>query len=465
MSFFIYALLMQLSTDRQRIQHLLRRAGFGYSRDELEEFVSLDYEGTVSYLLNFEAVDDSVVEVESTVAAGDLGQGQKNDRGRMNQSWNIRLAKSQRSLLEKMTYFWHDHFSTSIDKVGNTVLMQTQNNLLRKHALGNFGELLMDITRDGAMLKYLDNRLNRKGKPNENYARELMELYTLGEGNLYTELDIAEGARALTGWRLKENRDSNGVVSTEIFFNPRVHDPYLKTFLGFRGNLNDESLVKILCELPETADFLGKRLWEFFAIPNPTNKQIARTTSAYLKSNGSIKEVVRTILLSDEMVSDEAYRWRFKAPVEFVMGALRSLEVETSGALEHKEMRSMGQELFAPPSPAGWPGGEEWINSNSVLARSNFANNLTSAQAPFSRQRPVNLEKTFTKYGAEANASDAIEFLLDLLVGGDVDDETRELLVEHIGGSRHYNFEQAIKTGMLNQAVYLALTMPLNQLS
>ncbi len=182
-----------LATERSRVQHLLRRAAFGYSAGELDEYVALGLKGTVERLLSPEAIDDSAT--EARVEALDLGDMEE-ERIKLFQAWHVRLQTTRRPLLEKLTYFWHDHFATGMRKVGRAVPMHVQNATLREHALGSFPELLLATARDPAMLVWLDNRSNSKAAPNENYARELMELHTLGEGNAYTETDIKEAARA-----------------------------------------------------------------------------------------------------------------------------------------------------------------------------------------------------------------------------------------------------------------------------
>lgn len=457
-----------IQTERQRIQHLLRRAGFGYSLTDLNDYVNIGWEASVNKLVDYSESNDRMTINVVGEKPGDVPFDRipTHQSFRIRQIWNLRLINSPWPLQEKMTYFWHDHFATELSKVGFAQLLHDQNQLFRDHALGNFYDLLLGVTRDGAMLKYLDNRLNRRGKPNENYARELLELFTLGEGVKYSEVDVAEGARALTGWQLPHRKDKNGKLEpSEVVFNRRLHDSGLKSFLGENGYLRDESLVRILHELPETADFIGRKLWIFFSGTNPTPEQLKATTGSYIDSDGSIKEIVRTILLSDEMYSDQAYRSRIKSPVEFVVGSVRALEMKTSGLAEISEMRSMGQNLYDPPSVAGWAGEQDWINGNSVIARANFANSITQKKIRNSKIRSIDIPNLFASYGADGTASDAVEFLVDLLVGGDVDQETRKILEEHIGGKYHYNFDQASSSGTLNNLVYLAMTMPVYHLS
>ena len=438
-----------LSTTRERVQHLLRRAGFGYQADELEGYVALGLEGSVERLLRPEDVDDSAA--DAAVEALDIDLEER--RAGLWQAWHVRLERSRRPLREKLTYFWHDHFATAIHKVGRPELMQLQNDTLRMRALGSFRDLLLAVTRDPAMMRWLDNATNIRDAPNENYARELLELHTLGEDAGYTETDIKEAARALTGWR---------ITPFGARFFPRRHDPGSKTVLGITGNLNDSDLIDILAERPETAEHIGRKLWRFFAVPEPSPELIERTSRIYFASDGDIREVVRTILRSEEMYSDEAYRTRIKSPVELVIGTAKALELPSDGRFEMAFTRRMGQLLYDPPNPAGWAGGAAWINSNTMLARSNFANELTRAHGP---NTPTNVASLLRRHGVTGSAAEVVDWTLDLLVGGDVDEASRGVLIEHIGGPHHFEFEQAAEDGSLQGMVYLALAMPLYQLT
>jgi len=462
---------MSLITERQKIQHLLRRAGFGYRTDELEMYVDLGLENTIEQLLNPELVDDSKCEVLlEAFANSQTDKAKKNITYRIAQ-WHIRLAQSERPLLEKMTYFWHNHFATSMTKVAQPELMAIQNNTLRNNALGLFPDLLHGITNDPAMMIYLDNRFNVKSAPNENYAREVMELFTMGESASYSELDVMEAARALTGWTVArgKTRAQKALLDHDpdslLRFRRFKYDSSQKTLLGVSGNLNAENVVSILSSRTETADFLGIRLWEWFALKNPEPKLIEKTTDAYFKSNGSIKEMVRVILTSEEMYSERAYRWRIKSPVEYVIGSIRHLSGVSNGRPEMSEMLSMGQKLFFPPSVAGWSGDTDWINSNTVLTRTNFANNLTKTNPRFSKSRTLNISELIKEIAVFDDVEKVVDSTLDLLVGGDTDEATREILIEHLGGRYHYSYEESVKDGTLNGMFYLALTMPLYQLA
>ncbi len=451
---------MSLSTERQRIQHLLRRAGFGYSPDELREYLALGLEGTIDRLLDPERVPDGDVDVE----AADIRASAQQSRVSLMNLWHGRMVFTRRPLLEKLTYFWHDHFATGIQKVGNPSFMLMQNETLRAGALGKFRDLTLAMTRDPAMMVWLDGRASLATAPNENYSRELMELFTLGEGILYTERDVQEAARALTGWRVrsaKQTPDANFPIPTGVILIRRQHDDGEKTVLGQTGKFGDEDIVRIVTSRPECAALIGAKLWQFFAVPAPTPEMIQRTTDAYFTHETSIREMLRVILRSPEMYSEAAYRWRIKSPVEHVIHATRALELTGRTPRIARDTRNEGQALFAPPSPAGWDWGEAWINSNTALARANFANEITRrGRAGLTVDAAALLEVNRATESAEA----AVDFALDLLVGGDVDADTRNTLIEHLGGV-HYNFAEASRTGALQGLFYLVLSMPLAQLA
>ena len=309
------------------------------------------------------------------------------------------------------------------------------------------------------MLVWLDGRTSIARAPNENYARELLELHTLGEGVEYTETDIKEAARALTGWRVSNGRD-DAPIGAHFF--PARHDAGEKTFLDVTGALDDEDIVEVLAGHPQTAELIGRKLWQFFAMPDPTPEMLEATTNAYFANDRSIAAVVRTILLSDAMYSETAYRWRIKAPIELVTGALRALEVRRVPNSVRATI-GMGQLLYDPPNPAGWAGGSAWINSTTLLERANFMNTLTGAA--LQRGAGADVASLLTRQGVTESAGEVADFLLDLFVGGDAGPGTRAVLIDHLGGPVHYDFREAAERGRLNGAAYLALTMPLFQLA
>lgn len=452
---------MPLRTTRQRIQHLLRRTGFGYSAGELDQYVALGLDGAIERLLAPEYVNDDALNAAlKPVLAPFAGDPRDPDlepaqRAALVRGWYLRLVTTNRPLLERMTYFWHDHFATALSKVGRPAFMQRQNDTLRAGALGTFPELLLSVARDPAMLVYLDNNANARGAVNENYARELFELHTLGEGNGYTELDIKEAARALTGWRLAADGSVGSIFRVNLF------DAGRKTILGRTSAFNDEALIAMLANQPGTAAYISDKLVRFFVRPDGQPDLARRAAKKFTATGGSIREVLRIILTSDEMYSDAAYRSMVKSPTEIIVGVRRALEMPVAGQPEAQTSRSMGQALFDPPSPAGWTGGVEWMNATTVLARSNFASESTSLRGKATADVPALLRRK----GVTASAAAVVDSLLDLLVGGDVDVETRAVLIEHLGGANHFNFEQMAKDGRLHGVAYLMLAMPLYQVA
>ncbi|MFA7296741.1 MAG: DUF1800 domain-containing protein, partial [Dehalococcoidia bacterium] len=329
-----------LDTSRAKIQHLLRRAGFGYRAGELDEYVALGLAGTVERLLDPPpedvAVDAAVMRLLAPFDGPALDRDlDRERRAALYRAWYVRMAGTRRPLVERMTYFWHDHFATSLSKVTWASLMQTQNDTFRRLALGSFEELLLAIARDPAMLLFLDNRTNSRTRPNENYARELMELHTLGEGNGYTETDIKEAARALTGWRLAED-------GTAVFRRPE-HDPGTKTVLGKTGTFNDADIVHLLASHRGTARYVTDKLVRFFVRPDGHAALAARAADTYMATNGSIREVLRTILLAPEMYEPAAYRSIIKSPTEVMVGLRRALEAPLESRAETETGRLLGQ--------------------------------------------------------------------------------------------------------------------------
>jgi uncharacterized protein (DUF1800 family) len=268
-------------------------------------------------------------------------------------------------LREKMTLFWHNHFATSATKVQSATLMYRQNQLLRQHALGKFSTLLHEVGRDPAMLVWLDASQNVKGRPNENYAREVMEIFTLGVGN-YTEKDVRESARAFTGWSVEEQR--------AVFAADR-HDDGTKTILGQSGKWKDDDVGRILLDQPAAARFLAGKLYRAFISETEPPAPLLEALARRFRTSGSRIDTVLGILFRSRLFfSRHAFLRRVKGPVEFVLGAVQSAwPGPASPADLALALEKMGQTLFAPPNVKGWPGGRDWINTSTLLARHNFA--------------------------------------------------------------------------------------------
>ena len=363
--------------DRKWIGHLYRRAAFGTTLDEMRAAEQRGPRATIDLLMQGEPGCDEYLPAMLTAGESIAGRGEPADlRG----WWLYCMLHSGHPLREKLTLFWHNHFATSIAKVNNATEMFNQNKLLRKHALGNFGPFLLAISKDAAMLHWLDSNSNIKGKPNENYAREVMELFSLGVGN-YTEKDIREAARAFTGW----HTNSEG---TGYEFNALLHDDGVKTILGETGNWNGDDVVRILLKQPAAARFLVRKLYRFYIseTQEPSDAFLEPLAESFRKSDYDIAALVRTMLSSRHFFSDYAFRQRIKSPVEFVLGAVRAVYRNYgSGDKRHRplthqdlvrQIDSMGQLLFAPPNVKGWRGAKAWLNTSTVLSRDNFAQAL-----------------------------------------------------------------------------------------
>jgi len=363
-------------TGQTQIAHLLRRAGFGATPAELEAYAQLGFNNAVDRLLNPDQVDD---DLDAKVAALNLDMSKP---GVIMWLWFYRMLNTKRPLQEKMALFWHGHFATAISKVGSAELMWNQSQLFRQMGLGNFEDLVVAVSKDPAMLIWLDNRTNRKQAPNENYGRELMELFTLGIGN-YTELDVRAAARAFTGWNMKvTQRQPNGkrIAAAEFFFNARQHDDGQKTFLGQTGNWNGDDIIRIILAKPASAQFIVGKMFSFFVWDNPDAATLQPFVDVYTKSHYDLRATMQAILRSPQFSSEQAYRAKIKSPAEAVVEMMKQLGVTVPPPRVVVSTTLQGQQLFNPPNVGGWTSGLGWISTNSLLERYNFANALLTGQ-------------------------------------------------------------------------------------
>ena len=286
--------------------------------------------------------------------------------------WVQEMLVTPSPLTERMTLFWHNHFVSSQQKVRVARLLYNQNVLLRANALGHFGDLLHAASKDPAMVIYLDSVQNRKGTPNENFAREVMELFTLGEGH-YSEQDVKEAARAFTGWSL--DRDTG-----TFMFRPRLHDDGVKTVLGDSGRFNGDDVLDVLLRQPSTATFITAKLWREFVSPDPDPQEVARIAAHFRASRYDIKVALRDLLTDDAFYARSNRAALTKGPVDIVVGTLHTLDIAPAQALPFAVATAgMGQNLFSPPNVKGWPGGESWVNTNTLLARKQFLQRIAQA--------------------------------------------------------------------------------------
>lgn len=407
--------------------HLYRRAAFGASWSELQQALQDGPAKTVQRLLGgagkHDAFDREMNDLAASIA-------QTNNALHMQAWWLARMLRTPHPLLERMTLFWHNHFATSNAKVNQVAYMLQQNHTLRRLALGSFAEMLQAISKDPAMMVWLDTNLNKKGKPNENYARELMELFSLGIGN-YTEQDIREAARAFTGWEIR-----NG----QFHVNQAEHDEGEKTVFGRTGRWHGEDIVRFCLEHAACPRFLARKLFRYFISETlePDAALLEPLAQRLRQTNFDIREAVRMILTSNIFYSEHAYRARVKSPVEFAVGLIRALEGQPNAIALANALENIGQRLFYPPSVKGWDGGPAWLNSTTILARNNLAQALTSCEDPQfgSRCDPVRLLR---KYGRDADEQ-IITFFLDLFLQGEVSPETRQRLADYLRRSEQFRW-------------------------
>ena len=380
---------MGLVDDRARCAHLLRRFGLGASEAELDFYGSDGVTAAVDKLLAYESQDEGLsIDVNLL----------RNEKGRLAPPsvgiwWTARLLTTRRPLQERMTLFWHDHFATSASKVGAGQLLADQNETLRKNATSPFHTILAEASKDPAMILWLDNQQNVRGHANENFAREVMELFTLGIGH-YTEQDVQEGARAFTGWSLVRSEGPQGPA--EFVFRRARHDPASKSYLGQTGNFDGDDILNILCSQPQTATYLTTKIWDWFVWPKPSPETVAPFVARFRASNLDVKSLLRDIMTSEEFYSDKAQRAIVKSPVDVCIATARQLGIGQQlrqnltgtmdattlkpalapAAVAYQAMKSMGMWLLYPPDVHGWDNGKAWITSQTMVTRMGWADKL-----------------------------------------------------------------------------------------
>jgi uncharacterized protein (DUF1800 family) len=363
--------------------HLLRRAGFGGTAEEVRDLHALGLDGAVERLLGWEGQPDRAVpgpDITLTTLPGrDMMMGAASDEerqrivrehrqqdafqlARVREWWMQTMIRTKWPLRERMVLFWHGHFTSGYRDVRNSYHMYVQNTLFRRHAAGSFRALLHEVSKDPAMLEYLDNNRNRKEHPNENYAREVMELFTLGLGN-YTEEDVKELARGLTGWTFLGNR---------FHFDERAHDAGEKSFLGRRGRFTGDEMLDVLLEQPAASRHLAARVFAFFVHEDPDPGVVEGLARTLRESRWEMKPMLRQLFRSRAFYA--AAGRKIKSPVELVVGLYRSLGLDSAGAFGLSfAAQALGQALMDPPNVKGWPGGREWITTSLLFARYNVA--------------------------------------------------------------------------------------------
>jgi uncharacterized protein (DUF1800 family) len=403
--------------DEIRIAHLYRRAGFGLAPDEVKAAAAKGVDACVEELLHPELVDNPL---DATLAHL---EGELFDLTNIEDAqgwWVYRMIHSARPLEEKMTLFWHGHFATANTKVDNAALMVRQNRLFRKHALGKFGELLLAVSHDPAMLIWLDNSTSTKKHPNENYARESMELFTLGIGR-YGEQDVREVARAFTGWKQRDG---------EFVFDAKDHDEGPETILDETRAWSGDEVIERLAAHPATALRIAKKLVRFFVADEGAPLIEERVASAFLESGGDVRECVATILRSPVFFSEVAMRAKVKSPCELVVGAIRELRSTVPIRAVPGSMNRMGQSLFNPPTVAGWDGGLAWITTATLFERANFANLIATKRGA----KDAGWFDPAAWVPKEADGERVIDVFADALLDGRPSEGMRSTLAEFLQG-------------------------------
>ncbi len=420
--------------DGRKVAHLHRRAGFGATRREIERDLAAGPAASIARFLEPEPEPQAFRQISDALrrAAEGGGRDYSTDPDELASWWLFRMAYGPDPLGEKLTLLWHSHFATAIHGVYRRQLMARQNELLRKHARGRFGELLRAIEADPAMLIWLDGGANHKNHPNENFARELLELFTLGIGN-YSEQDVREAARALTGWR--RGRDNILNETDEFTCEESLVDTGEKTFLGQRGPWRKDDIMRIILAQPATAEHICRRFYRAFVseAAEPSAELIEPLAAEFRASDYSIGHVVGIMLRSRHFFSPEVYRRRVKSPVEFCIGTIRQLAVPRSPsllALAVTNCQEQGQALFDPPSVKGWDGGGAWLSSATTLARMNWVvdvlNGNESSGLPAYDPRAWAKENDIAKDGLVAA-------YMGLLLDDDVSAGTRDLASQLAG--------------------------------
>jgi uncharacterized protein (DUF1800 family) len=347
-------------TGDAAVGHLLRRAGFGLAPDDAPEWRKLGYRGAVRRLLD---------ELDGPPPPEPPGFDPY-EPGAIQQVWLDRMVSGKAPLAEKLAFLWHGHFATSDAKIQEPALMWKQYLLFRAKGAGRFGPLVLDVSRDVAMIRWLDGNANRKGQANENYARELQELFTLGIGN-YTEQDIREIARAFTGWGSRHH---------DFVFTDEFHDHGEKTVHGKTGDLDGTQVVEILTALPACRRFIATKLLRFFSHPDPAPEEVAQIAEVLEATGGDVRSALFVMFLSPSFLDERRHRALVKGPVEVCVGGLRGTGIRETPLWVHGALERMGQILFRPPSVKGWPDGTAWLTSAAVVERMKAARRLANAK-------------------------------------------------------------------------------------
>ncbi len=464
-------------TDLKLVAHLMRRAGFGATREELEAYAANGYEATVEELLDppdTEWLGDDMVRRFDLEASGMI-----NAPG-SSRNWVYRMITTNAPLLDKMALFWHGIFATGVPKVINGRVLYDQINTFRRHGMDGFDSILVRLARDPAMIVWLDNQENHSHANNENWARELLELFSMGVGN-YTEDDIKECARAFTGWTIgnteymmvRSQRDSDwpyGRIAYHFAYRPEDHDDGEKTFLGHRGNFNGEDIIDIICQQESTARFISRHLYHYFVADEPPvpawpytpprdPEAIDTLVHAYFESGYDIRSVLRVLFNSDFFKSEDVRFKKVKGPAEYLVGVLRmtgEFDMPRRDMIpRYRQTVWMGQELSNPPSVEGWHEGVEWIDTGTLLERINFASEQFGD--PDKPGVKAMIDRILRDDLDDLSSEQLVDRCLDEMGAFSVDDETRAVLIRFIEVDRsRENVENLLRLSASTREFQLA---------
>ena len=465
--------------DIALMAHLMRRAGFGAPYEELEARAAKGYEATVEELLHPENQPDGI---DMDVLERYFAEWQGMIAGGPNY-WAWRMINSKRLLEEKIALFWHGVLCTGSSKIQHAKQQQIEFDMFRNYGLGSFRDILLEISRDPGMIFYLDNCMSHKGAINENYGRELLELFSMGVGMdghpNYTEDDVKECARAFTGWTISTPipRYPYGVYPARFIYNPADHDDGVKTFLGETGNWDGEDIINIIVKQPATARFIARHLYNFFVadepqvpawptVPPRDPDAITILMEAFRKSSYDIRSVLRVLFNSDFF--KQATFAKLKSPAEMVVSTVRVTGGHRFPSVEDIELAletgAMGQQLLDPPSVEGWHTGKEWINTATLMARVNFASrqfadvNKPGVRAIIERLRAQ---------GPTLSPEYLVDTCLDLMGPLTVAESTRQELIAHAvtEGDLHFGIDDATAVARVRDMLQLIVSMREYQLA
>ena len=483
--------------DQAKIAHLLRRFGLGAGKVEVDEYAKLGLDGAIDRLINYDQVDEGFP-ISPWELTGYGTEGLiKFDPPVFGSWWVLRMLLTKRPLQEKLTLFWHNHFAISAEKVfdGPTVLTYLQ--LLRKNANGNFRSMLHDVSKSSAMVLYLDTHRSFKGKPNENFAREVMELFTMGEGKGYTEHDIQEAARAFTGWGIHfvdilgdnmpfdklQEKYARQQQSVFQFCNvPDLHDAGLKTVLGKTGTFDGDAVLDMLAERPETAKYITGKLAKWFIGPKISENLNGKLADAFTSSNLEIKPVLRAIAESDEFWADRNTRSVPKSPVDYYVAMFRQFGLAGPMLASRGEVKDIykpmtgwlrgssdgvfyfmtreGLSLLYPPNVSGWHWGEAWISASNIIARNQIPTLMFNGDDKTRGLAMHIASKLKNEYHVQT-PKDVVAALLDLF-DGSLPPEKEKLLVqacEQNGGVKALD-EKDAAANMISRVLTVLVASP-----